>query len=191
MTTFSIITTELASIAEQLRQSTVQVQTRNSGSGSGVIWTSDGLIITNAHVATSNTLTVEWNGQVFDAVRTRFDPQRDLAALKIAAFDLPTVTIGGAKALRVGELVLAVGNPFGDKGTVTTGIIHTNHQRAVMADIRLFAGNSGGPLADCLGRVIGINTMIAEGLAVAIPSESVENFYVVVIVKTWVLLSNL
>ncbi|MDF5724165.1 MAG: trypsin-like peptidase domain-containing protein [Rhizonema sp. PD37] len=176
MTTFINITTQLASVAEQLRQSTVQVQTRSSGSGSGVIWTSDGLIITNAHVATSNTVTVEWNGQVFDAVRTHFDPQRDLAALKITALDLPTVTIRDTKALRVGELVLAVGNPFSDKGTVTTGIIHTNHPRAIMADIQLFPGNSGGPLADCLGRVIGINTMIADGLAVAIPSEAVESF---------------
>ena len=175
-TTFINITTELASVAEQLRQSTVQVKTRNSGSGSGVIWTSDGLIITNAHVATSKTVTVEWNGQVFDAVRTHFDPQRDLAALKIAAFDLPTATIGDAKALRVGELVLAVGNPFGDKGTVTTGIIHTNHQRALIADIQLFPGNSGGALADCLGRVIGINTMIVDALAVAIPSFAVQSF---------------
>lgn len=175
-TTLINITTELASVAEQLRQSTVQVHTRNSGRGSGVIWTSDGLIITNAHVATSKTVTVEWNGQVFDAVRTHFDPQRDLAALKIAAFDLPTATIGDAKALRVGELVLAVGNPFDDKGSVTTGIIHTNHQRALIADIQLFPGNSGGALADCLGRVIGINTMIADALAVAIPSFAVESF---------------
>jgi serine protease Do len=76
----------------------------------------------------------------------------------------------------VGEFVLAVGNPFGDSGAVTSGIIHASHQRMVMADIRLFPGNSGGPLADCLGRVIGINTMIVNGLGVAIPSLAVEGF---------------
>ncbi|MBR8832896.1 MAG: trypsin-like peptidase domain-containing protein [Stigonema ocellatum SAG 48.90 = DSM 106950] len=168
------ITNELASVAERLSQSTVKVQTRNWGGGSGVIWQPDGLIITNAHVAISKSATVElWDGRVFNAVRTHFDPQRDLAALKITATDLPTATIGDSHALRVGELVVAVGNPNGDQGAVTTGIIHASNQRAVMADIRLFPGNSGGPLADCLGRVIGINTMIVNGLGVAIPSFAV------------------
>jgi serine protease Do len=71
---------------------------------------------------------------------------------------------------------LAVGNPFADSGAVTTGIINATYQQAVMADLRLYPGNSGGPLADCLGRVVGINTMIAYGLAVAIPSNAVNSF---------------
>ena len=177
MTTLANITNESASIAERLCQSTVKVQTRSWGGGSGVIWQPDGLMITNAHVAISKTATVElWDGRVFDAVRTHFDPQRDLAALKITATDLPTAIIGKSNGLRVGELVLAVGNPFGDRGAVTTGIIHASNQGAVMADIQLFPGNSGGPLTDCLGRIVGINTMIVNGLAVAIPSEAVEHF---------------
>jgi len=177
MTTFANITNELASVAQRLCQSAVRVRTRSWGGGSGVIWEPNGLIITNAHVAITNTLTVElWDGRVFDAVRTHFDPQQDLAALKITATDLPTATIGHADRLRVGELVLAVGNPETDQGAVTTGMIHASNQRAVMADIRLFPGNSGGPLADCLGRVVGINTMIVNGLAVAIPSFTVEHF---------------
>ncbi len=176
MTTLTNITNESASIAERLCQSTVKVRC-SWGGGSGAIWQPDGLMITNAHVAISKTATVElWDGRVFDAVRTHFDPQRDLAALKITATDLPTATIGKSNGLRVGELVLAVGNPFGDRGAVTTGIIHASNQRAVMADIQLFPGNSGGPLADCLGRIVGINTMIVNGLAVAIPSEAVEHF---------------
>ncbi len=176
-TTFAEITSELALVAERLCKSTVRVRSHNWGGGSGVIWQPDGLIITNAHVAISNTVVVElWDGRIFNAVRTNFDPQRDLAALKITATDLPFATVGNAHALRVGEFVLAVGNPDLVQGAVTTGIIHTNHQNAVIADICLFPGNSGGPLADCCGRVIGINTMIAYGLAVAIPSFAVERF---------------
>ena len=196
------ITDELAAVAENLRKVTVKVQSSSYGGGSGVIWQSSlhplqlprqqgrdkdklllpgteggSLIITNAHVATNNRATVElWDGRVFEAVRTNIDPTKDLAALKIDATDLPTATIGNSDALRVGEFVLAVGNPFGDSGAVTSGIIHANHQRMVMADIRLFPGNSGGPLAECLGRVIGINTMIVNGLGVAIPSLAVEGF---------------
>ncbi|MBW4568231.1 MAG: trypsin-like peptidase domain-containing protein [Tolypothrix carrinoi HA7290-LM1] len=175
--TITAITDELALLAAKLRNITVKVRSGSLGSGSGVIWQRDGLIITNAHVATSNKTTVELSdGRTFDAVRTHFDPQQDLAALKIAATDLNTATIGDADALRVGELVSSVGNPFGDSGAVTTGIIHTNDRRLVMADIQLYPGNSGGPLADCLGRVVGINTMIANNLAVAISSSTVKLF---------------
>lgn len=171
------IVNELAVLAAKLRHSTVKVKSGSVGVGSGVIWQSDGLIITNAHVATSKQATVELSdGRVFAAVRTHFDPQQDLAALKIAATNLNTATIADAEALRVGELVLAVGNPFADSGAVTTGIIYANNPRIVMADIQLYPGNSGGPLADCLGRVVGINTMIANGLAVAIPSNTVNKF---------------
>jgi serine protease Do len=174
------LTDELASVAENLRKMTVKVRSSSFGSGSGVIWRSteeSSLIITNAHVATNNKATVELcDGRIFEAVRTNIDPTKDLAALKIDETDLPIATIDNSDALRVGEFVLAVGNPFGDKGTVTSGIIHACHQRIIMADIRLFPGNSGGPLADCLGRVIGINTMIVNGFAVAIPSLTVERF---------------
>lgn len=179
MTTTKIthLSHELATIAAKLRHSTVKVNSNSQGVGSGVIWQPDGLIITNAHVATSNRAKVELaDGRVFDAVRTHFDPQQDLAALKITATDLNAATIGDSDALRMGELVLAVGNPFTDSGAVTAGIIHTRHQRAVMADIRLYPGNSGGPLADCLGRVVGINTMVVNNLAVAIPSLAVNRF---------------
>ncbi|RCJ40708.1 peptidase S1 [Nostoc minutum NIES-26] len=171
------IADELAVLAAKLRHSTVKVKSGSLGVGSGVIWQSDGLIITNAHVATSKQATVELSdGRVFAAVRTHFDPQQDLAALKIAATDLNTATIGDADTLRVGELVVAVGNPFADSGAVTTGIIYANNPRVVMADIKLYPGNSGGPLADCLGRVVGINTMITNGLAVAISSNTVDKF---------------
>lgn len=175
--TLTDISTALAVVAKQLRQNTVKVQSSSFGGGSGIIWQSEGLIITNAHVATSNRAIVElWDGRVFEAERIKIDPTKDLAALKITATNLPTATIGNSDALRVGELVLAVGNPFGDSGAVTSGIIHANNQRMVIADIQLFPGNSGGSLSDCFGKVIGMNTMIAYGLAVAIPSLAVERF---------------
>ncbi|MBU7585138.1 MAG: trypsin-like peptidase domain-containing protein [Nostoc sp. TH1S01] len=168
---------ELSAVAAKLRQSTVKVKSGGLGVGSGVIWQTDGLIITNAHVATSQQATVElFDGRVFAAVRSHFDPQQDLAALKITATNLNTATIGNSDALRVGELVLAVGNPLGDDGAFTMGMVHSNNQRAVIADLQLYPGNSGGCLADCLGRVVGINTMIVNGLAVAIPSNTVNRF---------------
>jgi serine protease Do len=76
----------------------------------------------------------------------------------------------------VGELVVAVGNPLGFVGALTTGVVHAPTRRWVHADVRLAPGNSGGPLADARGRVIGINTMIAGGLALAVPSNSVTRF---------------
>jgi serine protease Do len=173
---------ELAAVAAALSRSAVQVQSRRLGAGSGVIWYSDGLIITNAHVVRGSRATVKLaDGRVFDAACTNRDRQRDLAALKIDATDLPAATIGDSDALRVGELVLAVGNPLGVVGALTTGIIHATPKntprRWVQADIRLAPGNSGGPLANAQGIVIGINTVvIAGGLALAIPSNTVERF---------------
>lgn len=181
------IALELSQIAEQLRRCTVQVRSSGGGGGSGTIWNSQGLIITNAHVAPFDRAIVElWDGRVIEAIRTDIDSRQDLAALQVEATDLPAVTIGDSEALRVGELVLAVGNPLGLVGALTTGIIHatdctdgTNDfstQRWVKADIRLAPGNSGGLLADAQGRAIAINTMIADGLALAIPSNRVERF---------------
>src|SRR5689334_7208874 len=136
------IAEELAVLAAKRRHQTVKVKNGSLEVGSGIIWQADGLIITNAHVATSNQATVELSdGRVFAAVRTRFDPQQDLAALKIAATDLNTASIGDSDRLLVGELVLAVGNPLADTGAVTTGIISANNPRVVMADIKLYPGN--------------------------------------------------
>lgn len=169
-------------VAERLRRSTVQVSTRGrgyGGAGSGVIWGADGLIITNAHVARGAEAKVTlWDGSSHSATVLIRDPRRDLASLRIAAAGLPAATAGDSSALRVGELVIAVGNPLGFIGAVTTGVVHSlpNGKRWVAADVRLAPGNSGGPLADAQGRVIGINTMVAGGLALAAPSNAVGEF---------------
>lgn len=166
--------------AEALRRSTVQVRGRGPGGGSGVIWRSDGLIITNAHVVRGSEATVElWDHRTFSAEVIARDDERDLVALQVQATNLPAAPLANSDALRVGEIVLAVGNPLGLVGAVTTGIIHAisrdgERQAWVQADVRLAPGNSGGPLADAQGRVIGINSMIAGGLALAVPSNAVE-----------------
>ncbi|MBW4600752.1 MAG: trypsin-like peptidase domain-containing protein [Calothrix sp. FI2-JRJ7] len=181
------ISTELTSVAQQLRRNTVKVRINNDSAGSGVIWNSDGMIVTNAHVATSKRAVVElYDGRVVEAVRTKIDPSVDLAVLEIKTDKLDAATIGNINSHRVGELVLAVGNPFGDTGVVTVGMIsrlqkyiNKSTQKtylSILADITLHPGNSGGLLADCCGRVIGINTMIVYGAAVAIPVSTVENF---------------
>jgi serine protease Do len=181
----SPLTDAFVEMAEQLRRSTVQVRGhRSPGGGSGVIWRADGLIITNAHVARGPRAIVELaDGRTFDAVVTTRDERRDLAALKVDATDLPAARIGDSDALRVGALVLAVGNPLGLTGALTTGVVHAaaspdgpRQHGWVRADVRLAPGNSGGPLADARGRVIGINSMIAGGLALAVPSNAVERF---------------
>lgn len=168
-------------VAESLRRSTVQVQTagRGRGGGSGVIWKADGLIVTNSHVLHDSQARISlWDGNTYDATLVNRDTRRDLASLKIDASGLPAATAGDSGALRVGELVIAVGNPLGFIGALTTGVVHSlpNRKRWVAADVRLAPGNSGGPLADAQGRVIGVNTMIAGGLALAVPSNAVAEF---------------
>jgi serine protease Do len=146
------------------------------------VWRSDGLIVTNAHVAQRGATVVLADGRVFDAELVRWDPERDLAALRIAASALPAAQVGDAETLRVGEMVFAVGNPLGLTGALTAGMIHAigpRHEprpRWIQADLRLAPGNSGGPLADARGHVVGVNAMVAGGLALAVPSSTVERF---------------
>lgn len=178
------LTHALETIAECLRESTVQVHSRQWGGGSGVIWRSTGVIITNAHVARGPSATVElWDGRGFDAAVTARDLPRDLALLRVEASDLPEAPLRTSGALRVGELVFALGNPLGVVGALTVGIIHAFSPAEgaygrgwIQADISVARGNSGGPLADAQGRVIGLNSMVAGGLTLAIPSDAVEHF---------------
>jgi serine protease Do len=176
--------TGLGEIAEKLRRSTVLLHAGRRGSGSGVIWTSDGLIVTNAHVARSSRTCVQlWDGREFEATIMARDLHRDLAALYINSSGLPAAVAADSAQLRPGELVIAVGNPLGFVGALTTGVVHAvgpipgfGFQSWVQAGVRLAPGNSGGPLADARGRVIGINTMVAGRVGLAIPSNAVKKF---------------
>jgi len=171
-------------IAEQLRRSTVVVHAGERGNGSGVIWSADGVIITNAHVARASQMRVQlWDGREFDASLVSRDTRRDLASLRIGAANLPAAAAADSSQIRPGELAIAIGNPLGFVGALTTGVIHAvgplrrwGSEPWVQADVRLAPGNSGGPLADARGRVIGINTMVAGRLALAVPSNAVSNF---------------
>src|SRR5258708_8259779 len=171
-------------IAEHLRRSTVLIHAGSRGNGSGVIWTSDGIIVTNAHVARNSALRVQlWDGRDLRAEMMSRDPRRDLALLHINGEDLPAARPGDSSQVRPGELAIAIGNPMGFVGALTTGVIHAvgslrglGSQTWVQASVRLAPGNSGGPLADAGGRVIGVNTLVAGRLALAIPSNAVRDF---------------
>jgi serine protease Do len=178
-------------VAEKLRRSTVVVHTGNAegrGSGSGVIWSSDGQIITNAHVARGPRAHVEtWDGREFAAAVVSRDSRRDLALLRVdfanAAPNFLAAIAADSSQVRPGELAIAIGNPLGFVGALATGVIHAvapmrglGPHPWVQANVRLAPGNSGGPLADACGRVIGINTMVARSLALAIPSNAVRDF---------------
>jgi len=173
-------------IAERLRRSTVLIHAGPRGNGSGVIWTADGIIVTNAHVARASALRVQlWDGREFAAEIMSRDTRRDLALLHISAEDLPGALVADSSKVRAGELVIAVGNPMGFVGALTTGVVHgvgalplrgLGAQTWVQASVRLAPGHSGGPLADAQGRVIGINTMVAGRVALAIPSNAVRQF---------------
>jgi serine protease Do len=178
-----LLASDLAAVAERLRAVTVQVRgrSRRAGSGSGVVWR-PGVVVTNAHVATGRSLVVQTiDGVVREAEVLASDARRDLAVLRVGTERLPVAEIALPGGLRVGTLVVAVGYPLGICGAVTTGIVHAlpaprRGAPLILADVRLLPGNSGGPLGDATGRVVGVNAMILRGLAAAIPSDAVERY---------------
>lgn len=181
---FEPLSRELSELASTLRRSTVEVRTDGTGAGSGIIWQTNGLIVTNAHVARTRRATIVLDGgRAVDGVVAARDPRRDLAAIEIepAGLSLPVASIGHPTDLRTGDIVLALGNPLGVIGAMAFGVVHAvealrGAPRWIRADIRLAPGNSGGPLADARGRIVGVNTLIANGLGVAVPVTSVMRF---------------
>jgi len=159
--------------------------------GSGFIVSSDGLILTNNHVVKDmKDIKVTLPGKrEYTAKLVGTDPESDIALIKIDAKDLPTIQWGDSSKLHVGEIVVAIGNPFGLSGTVTNGIISatgrtnvgiTGYEDFIQTDAPINPGNSGGPLVNVNGHVIGINTAIASksggymGIGFAIPSNSAK-----------------
>jgi serine protease Do len=155
--------------------------------GSGFIISPTGLILTNAHVvATANEVTVKLTDKrEFRAKVLGVDRPTDVALLKIEADNLPTVRIGSAEGLRVGEWVTAIGSPYGFENTVTSGIVSAKWRSLpdgayvpfIQTDVAVNPGNSGGPLFNMQGEVIGINSQIYsrtggyQGLSFAIPID--------------------
>lgn len=181
------ISEELAAIAGAIRESTVLVY-RGGGNGAGVIWRADGEIVTNKHVVGNGKQVdiVLADGRKFTGLVASRHPERDLAVVKIAADGLPAATVGDSSTVRPGQIAIAVGHPLGFRDAVTAGVIVAAGQAAteggprmgdhLQADLTLLPGNSGGPLVDAWGRVIGVNTMVSGALALAIPSQAVERF---------------
>lgn len=176
---------ELAALSAMVRRSTVRVAcARAGGQGSGVVWRADGLILTNAHVAREQKMEVRlWDGERLAGRVVRRDPRRDLAAIAVEARDLPAAIAGDPRRLRAGDLLVALGSPWGVDGALSVGVLHAIEEPArpglpeiVRADVRLAPGNSGGPLADVRGQVVGLNTMIAGGLGIAVSVRTVAEF---------------
>ena len=180
--------------------------TRQRASGSGVILTADGYIVTNAHVVqgarrirvqlspsarAARQSSVRLPAAVLDAKVVGVDRESDLAVLKVPATRLPYLVLGNSRELRQGQLVMAFGSPLGLQNSVSLGVISTVSRQLktdspmiyIQTDASINPGNSGGPLVDMSGSVVGLNTMIftqsggSEGIGFAIPSDVVRNVY--------------
>ncbi|MHB9879629.1 Do family serine endopeptidase [Pacificimonas sp. ICDLI1SI03] len=178
-------------------QEDAEPETREANSlGSGFIISPDGYVVTNNHVVTArtgddpvDTITVTLGDErEFEAKVIGRDPLSDLALLKVDGEDLPYVRFGTSDSVRVGDWVVAIGNPFGLGGTVTAGIVSALHRnisagqydRFIQTDASINQGNSGGPMFDLSGNVIGINTAIFSptggnvGIGFAIPASQAQ-----------------
>lgn len=196
MPAVSSLSTLPATLAEEMYtlclrayQSLVVCHNGNRGAGAGVIWSQDGIIVTNYHVIRRGTPRASFmDGRDYTARVIAKAKKIDLALLKI---DIPgpleAIPVADSRHLRVGQFSLAIGHPWGQIGSVSVGIIsslgsmplgwHRGPVDVVRTDAGLAPGNSGGPLLDARGRLIGVNTMIMGGdLGVAIPSHVVDQF---------------
>jgi serine protease Do len=185
----------VSAVAERLAPSVANLRVgrrvrggrRYDGGGSGVVLTPDGFLVTSAHVVANASGVVRAtldDGRELEAEVAGADPFSDLAVLRAAANDLSAAELGDAELLRVGQLVVAMGNPLGFGGSVTAGVVSALGrslttpagrivENVIQTDAALNPGNSGGALADGLGRVVGINTAVAGiGLGLAVPVDA-------------------
>ncbi|HLZ61558.1 MAG TPA: trypsin-like peptidase domain-containing protein [Ktedonosporobacter sp.] len=184
-----VFSSALVSMFNMLQPGIVQVRNGHRGGGTGVIWHQDGRIITNNHVVHGDRPHIQvhlWDGRTLQAELLHRNPELDLAVLKIAGDNLTPLPVGDSSKLRIGEWVFAIGHPWGQRWALTSGIVSsfsslqiTNDvkTRYIKSDVGLAPGNSGGPLLNADGEVIGINAMIFGGdLSVSIPSNIVSDW---------------
>jgi serine protease Do len=179
------VSDEIAEMMERVRPSVVQVRTRGRGAGAGVIWRSDGGIITNFHVVAGGPEPIQVqlaDGRSYDAKLINYNPALDLALLQVDAQDLPAALVADSGQLRIGELVFALGHPWGQPWVLTAGIVSGlgtvpiprsgREAQYIRSDVGVAPGNSGGPMLNAEGAMVGITAMIFGGdMSVAIPSH--------------------
>jgi serine protease Do len=170
-------------LAEILRQAVVEVRSGETASGTGIIWGGAGLVVTNAHcIQRGAPLQVVSDGKWREAHALAYHPHHDLALLAATSVTGPLLELRDPDSLRTGELVFAQGHPLGIKDALAMGVLHavtrdrSGSARWIVADVRLAPGNSGGPLVDADGRLVGINSMVVNGLGVAVPASLVQRF---------------
>ncbi len=173
---------DIAALAEQLRRVTVEVTDAGELLGSGVLWP-QGFVVTNAHVVRRPEVTLRLvDGRCVHARVLARDSDADLALLGVPGTGLPSAILAEPESIRIGSFVAAVGHPLGVRGALATGIVCAvgpidRHGRSwILADLRLAPGNSGGPLADAAGRVVGLNSRAAGPLALAVPVSQLTRF---------------
>ncbi|MCH7801635.1 MAG: trypsin-like peptidase domain-containing protein [Chloroflexi bacterium] len=180
---------EISDVVESVWNSLAQVRSvKGRGAGAGTIWHKDGLVLTNAHVVQKGPMEVVLrDGRKFPAKVIAQDTDLDVAALSIDAHDLPTMPVGESKSLKAGQLVLATGHPWGVVGAVAAGVVigigefwpnlPQSRREMIAVDLNLRPGNSGGPLTDAEGRLIGINTlMTGPEVGLAVPVHVIKRF---------------
>jgi serine protease Do len=170
-------------LAEVLRQAVVEVRSGETASGTGIIWGGADLVVTNAHcIRRGAPLQVVSDGKWREAHALAYHPHHDLALLAATSVTGPLLELRDPDSLRPGELVFAHGHPLGIKDALAMGVLHavtrdrSGSARWIVADVRLAPGNSGGPLVDAEGRLVGINSMVVNGLGVAVPASLVQRF---------------
>jgi S1-C subfamily serine protease len=187
----------LAAVSQEGLRSLVRIRNGRQGVGSGTIWHADGLIVTNFHVIGGRTgmrtsmggalSVVLPDGRELPATVLAHHSEYDLAALRVHATGLPTIELGDSRLLQAGQLVLALGFPWGVTGGATTGVVigvgaglpelAGDGREWLAASLHLRPGHSGGPMIDSAGRLVGINTMMnGPEVGVAIPVHVAKAF---------------
>jgi S1-C subfamily serine protease len=179
---------DLAEVVQRARQSLAHIRTSRHSGGSATIVGQDGLLITNAHVVNRREAEVTFaDDHVAWATLIGYDEAVDLAAFKVDDDLLPPISLADSRSLKTGEFVVALGDPWGIPGAATAGVVigvgaqwpemPDSGREWVIANLHLRPGNSGGPLINTRGELVGINTMMTgPDVGVAIPAHVIEDF---------------